>query len=84
MSYEELEEIVQNLEIKNGRDFWKSYILDELMSMCENKDFELSFVTKESIEKMIDNILANDSLFTEIDYAILNAIEEEIFKEKKI
>lgn len=82
MSYEELEDMVQNLEIKNGRDFWKSFILDELMSMCENKDFELSFVTKESIEKMIDNILANDVLFTEIDYAVLGAIEEEIFRKK--
>ena len=78
MSYEELEDMVQNLEIKNGRDFWKSYILDELMAMAENKDFELSLVTEEKIEKMIDNILADDYLFTQIDYGILEAIEKEM------
>ena len=78
MSYEELEDMVQNLEIKNGRDFWKSYILDELMAMAETKDFELSFVTEEKIEKMIDNILADDYLFTQIDYGILEAIEKEM------
>ena len=78
MSYEELEDMVQNLEIKNGRDFWKSYILDELMAMYENKDFELSLVTEEKIEKMIDNILADDYLFTQIDYGILEAIEKEM------
>ena len=78
MSYEELEDMVQNIEIKNGRDFWKSYILDELMAMAENKDFELSLVTEEKIEKMIDNILADDYLFTQIDYGILEAIEKEM------
>lgn len=77
MSYEELQEMYEDSVITNGREFWKYYIIENLLCMYENRDFSISTITEDKIEKMIDNILANENLFTEIDYAVIKAIEEE-------
>ena len=65
-----------NLEITNGEDFWKFIILEHLINF-EEKNIESLNITEEKIDNMVRNIMENDQLWSEIDYALENAIEEE-------
>lgn len=76
MNMENLENMYNNLEITNGEDFWKVVILEHLINF-EEKNIESLNITEEKIDNMVSNIMANDGLWQEIDYAIENAIEEE-------
>lgn len=82
MKYKKLLEIKNNLKINNGRDFWKSLILENLINAYEqgdSKNFKIENITEENIENMIDYILSDDNLWQEIDYSIAAALENEIY-----
>lgn len=81
MNMENLENMYNNLEITNGEDFWKFVILEHLINNFEKKDVESLNITEEKIENMVYNIMENDGLWQEIDYAVENAIEEETAEE---
>lgn len=76
MNMENLENMYNNLELTNGEDFWKLVILEHLINF-EEKNIESLNITEEKIDNMVSNIMANDNLWQEIDYAVADAIEEE-------
>lgn len=80
MNMENLENMYNNLEITNGEDFWKFVILEHLINF-EEKNIESLNITEEKIDNMVKNIMENDGLWQEIDYAVENAIEEETAEE---
>ena len=80
MNMENLENMYNNLEITNGEDFWKAIILKHLINNFEEKNIKSLNITEEKIENMVYNIMENDGLWQEIDYAVENAIEEETEK----
>lgn len=80
MNMENLENMYNNLGITN-RDFWKFTILKHLINNFEEKDIESLNITEEKIDNMVRNIMENDQLYSEIDYALENAIEEETAEE---
>ena len=47
----------------------------------EEKNIESLNITEEKIDNMVKNIMENDGLWQEIDYAVENAIEEETAEE---
>ena len=81
MNMENLENMYNNLEITNGEDFWKLVILEHLINNFEEKNIESLNITEEKIDNMVKNIMENDGLWQEIDYAVENAIEEETAEE---
>lgn len=81
MNMEKLENMYNNLEITNGEDFWKFVILEHLINNFEEKNIESLNITEEKIDNMVKNIMENDGLWQEIDYAVENAIEEETAEE---
>ena len=81
MNMENLENMYNNLEITNGEDFWKVIILKHLINNFEEKGVESLNITEEKIENMVYNIMENDGLWQEIDYAVESAIEEETAEE---
>lgn len=76
MSYEELEKMYNDLVITNGEDYWRLIILEHLINNFEGKDIHNLDITEEKINNMVYNVMENDNLWQEIDYAIENAIEE--------
>lgn len=76
MNREELEELYNEFVINNGDDYWKYVIIEHLLM----KEEEEIGITEEQIGEMADNIMFNDNLWQEIDYAVENAIEEETEK----
>lgn len=81
MNIENLENMYDNLTITNGEDFWKVIILEHLINNFEEKNIESLNITEEKIDNMVKNIMGNDGLWQEIDYAVENAIEEETAEE---
>lgn len=81
MNIENLENMYNNLEITNGEDFWKVIILEHLINNFEEKNIESLNITEEKIDNMVKNIMENDGLWQEIDYAVENAIEEKTAEE---
>lgn len=80
MNMEILKNMYDNLTITNGEDFWKVIILEHLINNFEEKNIESLNITEEKIDNMVKNIMENDGLWQEIDYAVENAIEEETEK----
>lgn len=82
ISYEELEKMYNNLVITlvmldiNGEDYWRLIILKHLINNFEERDIHNLNITEEKINNMVYNIMENDNLWQEIDYALENAIEE--------
>ena len=76
MSYEELEKMRNDLVITNGEDYWRLIILEHLINNFEERDIHNLDITEEKINNMVYNIMENDNLWQEIDYATANAIEE--------
>lgn len=77
MSIEELEEMYNDLIITNGQDYWKYIVLEHLINNFEERDIKNLNITEEKIDNMVNNIMENDNLWQEIDYATEDAIEEE-------
>lgn len=80
MNMEILKNMYDNLTITNGEDFWKVIILEHLINNFEEKDVESLNITEEKIDNMVKNIMENDQLWSEIDYAVADVIEEETEK----
>lgn len=76
ISYEELEKMYNDLVITNGEDYWRLIILEHLINNFEERDIHNLNITEEKINNMVYNIMENDNLWQEIDYAVENAIEE--------
>lgn len=83
ISYEELEKMYNDLVITNGEDYWRLIILEYLINnqdllkeAFEERDIHNLNITEEKINNMVYNIMENDNLWQEIDYALENAIEE--------
>lgn len=76
ISYEELEKMYNDLVITNGEDYWRLIILEHLINNFEERDIHNLNITEEKINNMVYNIMENDNLWQEIDYALENAIEE--------
>ena len=76
ISYEELEKMYNDLVITNGEDYWRLIILEHLINNFEERDIYNLNITEEKINNMVYNIMENDNLWQEIDYAVENAIEE--------
>lgn len=77
MSIEELEEMYNDLIITNGQDYWKYIVLEHLINNFEERNIKNLNITEEKIDNMVNNIMENDNLWQEIDYATEDAIEEE-------
>ena len=80
MNMEILKNMYDNLTITNGEDFWKVIILEHLINNFEEKNIESLNITEEKIDNMVKNIMENDGLWQEIDYAVADVIEEETEK----
>ena len=80
MNIEILKNMYDNLTITNGEGFWKVVILEHLINNFEEKNIESLNITEEKIDNMVKNIMGNDGLWQEIDYAVENAIEKETEK----
>lgn len=76
MSYEELEKMYNDLVIISGEDYWRLIILEHLINNFEERDIHNLNITEEKINNMVYNIMENDNLWQEIDYATENAIKE--------
>lgn len=83
MNVENLENMYNNLAITNVEGFWKVVILEHLINNFEGRDIESLNITKEKIDNMIRDIMINDDLWGEIDYAVENAIDKETKKGEK-
>lgn len=77
MNIEELEDMYNDFIITNGQDYWKYTILEHLINNFEEKNINKLNITEEKIDNMVNNIMENDNLWQEIDYATEDAIEEE-------
>ena len=76
INYKELEKMYNDLVITNGEDYWRLIILEHLINNFEEIDIYNLNITEEKINNMVYNIMENDNLWQEIDYAVENAIEE--------
>lgn len=76
INYKELEKMYNDLVITNGEDYWRLIILEHLINNFEERDIHNLNITEEKINNMVYNIMENDNLWQEIDYALENAIEE--------
>lgn len=77
MNIKELEDMYNDFIITNGQDYWKYIILEHLINNFEEKNINKLNITEEKIDNMVNNIMENDNLWQEIDYATEDAIEEE-------
>lgn len=76
INYKELEKMYNDLVITNGEDYWRLIILEHLINNFEERDIHNLNITEEKINNMVYNIMENDNLWQEVDYALENAIEE--------
>ena len=78
MNIEKLENMYNNLVITNGEEYWKMVVMEYLINNFEEKNSNISNITEEKIDNMVSNIMTNDNLWEEIDFATANAIKEEM------
>ena len=79
---EQLNEIFDKFEVKNGADFWKMLIIEHLLcdETCDLEDFTIE---EEALNDMAETIMEDDGLWQEIDYTIQNIISDYITKGEK-
>ena len=78
MNIKKLKNMYNNLVITNGEEYWKMIVMEHLINNFEEKNSNISNITEEKIDNMVSNIMANDNLWEEIDFATANAIKEEM------
>ena len=78
MNIKKLKNMYNNLVITNGEEYWKMIVMEHLINNFEEKNSNISNITEEKIDNMVSNIMANDNLGEEIDFATANAIKEEM------
>ncbi len=71
LSYEEMEEMLENeLKEVDGRKFWKTLLIEQIIN---NDEIEYN-LTKSELDNAVENLMANDYMWQEID----NALAEEL------
>ena len=71
LSYEEMEEMLENeLKEVDGRKFWKTLLIEQIIN---NDETEYN-LTKSELDNAVENLMANDYMWQEID----NALGEEL------
>ena len=78
MNIKKLKNMYDNLVITNGEEYWKMIVMEYLINNFEEKNSNISNITEEKIYNIVDNIMSNDNLWEEIDFATANAIKEEM------
>ena len=78
MNIKKLKNMYNNLVITNGEEYWKMIVMEHLINNFEEKNSNISNITEEKINNIVDNIMSNDNLWEEIDFATANAIKEEM------
>jgi uncharacterized protein YheU (UPF0270 family) len=77
---EDLNKIYRKFKIKNGSDYWKLVIIEHIINNeNNNKDFK---ITEETLNNMVEEIMADDGLWQEIDYSVQNVISDYITMEE--
>lgn len=71
LSYEEIEEMLENeLKEVDGRKFWKTLLIEQIIN---NDETEYN-LTESELDNAVENLMANDYMWQEID----NALGEEL------
>lgn len=67
LSYEEMEEMLENeLKEVDGRKFWKTLLIEQIIN---NDETEYN-LTESELDNAIENLMANDYMWQEIDIAL--------------
>lgn len=67
LSYEEMEEMLENeLKEVDGRKFWKTLLIEQIIN---NDETEYN-LTESELNNAIENLMANDYMWQEIDIAL--------------
>lgn len=79
LKLEEIEEINYNI-IVSSTDYWKNVLLETIINFIEcGRDIK---ITKKQIDNIIEDLFNDDKLWEEIDFAVINAINENSLGEK--
>ena len=71
LSYEEMEEMLENeLKEVDGRKIWKTLLIEQIIN---NDEIEYN-LTESELDNAVENLMANDYMWQEID----NALGEEL------
>lgn len=67
LSYEEMEEMLENeLKEVDGRKFWKTLLIEQIIN---NDETEYN-LTESELNNAVENLMANDYMWQEIDIAL--------------
>lgn len=73
LKLEEIEEMNDNI-IVSSTDYWKNILLETIINFIEcGRDIK---ITKKQIDNIIEDLFNDDKLWEEIDFAVINAINE--------
>ena len=77
LSRQDLEKILnEDLQLVNGRDFFKTILIEQILNRCDDKDNEEISITETQLENAVDNLMDNDTMWQEIDNAIAEELAE--------
>lgn len=72
LSYEEMEEMLENeLKEVDGRKFWKTLLIEQIIN---NDEIEYN-LTESELDNAVENLMANDYMWQEIDNALGGELE---------
>lgn len=72
LSYEEMEEMLENeLKEVDGRKFWKTLLIEQIIN---NDETEYN-LTESELDNAVENLMANDYMWQEIDIALGEELE---------
>ena len=72
LSYEKMEEMLENeLKEVDGRKFWKTLLIEQIIN---NDETEYN-LTESELDNAVENLMANDYMWQEIDIALGEELE---------
>lgn len=71
LSYEDLENMEEEIPENVTELFLKELVIEHLKVYIENVDYK---VTQEKLNKAVDNLLNNDQLWEDIEYHVSNEL----------
>lgn len=72
LSYEKMEEMLENeLKEVDGRKFWKALLIEQIIN---NDETEYN-LTESELDNAVENLMANDYMWQEIDNALAEELE---------
>lgn len=72
LSYEKMEEMLENeLKEVDGRKFWKTLLIEQIIN---NDETEYN-LTESELDNAVENLMANDYMWQEIDNALAEELE---------